>query len=93
MDPFLGLWYGLNRAPWQPEDPVQRQRLADLLDGYTRVAAYVEFQENRKGMLRPGMLADLVLLNADIFAMEEDAVTKIHPLLTMVDGKPVFRDI
>ncbi|MBK8046476.1 MAG: amidohydrolase family protein [Anaerolineales bacterium] len=26
MDPFLGLWYGLNREPWQPGDPVQRQR-------------------------------------------------------------------
>ena len=93
MDPFLGLWYGLNRAPWQPGDPGQRQQLADLIDGYTRTAAYVEFQEDRKGMLRPGMLADLVLLSADIFTTEENAVTEIHPLLTMVDGKPVFREV
>ena len=93
MDPFVGLWYGLNRAPWQPGDPVERQRLADLIDGYTRAAAYAEFQEDRKGMLRPGMLADLVLLNADLFAAAEDEITQVHPLLTMVDGRPVFREI
>lgn len=93
MDPFLGLWYGLNRAPWQPGDPLQRQQLADLIDGYTRAAAYAEFQEEQKGMLRRGMLADLVLLNADLFAAEEDTVTGIHPLLTMVGGRPVYREL
>ena len=93
MDPFLGLWYGLNRTPWQEGDPLQRQQLADLIDGYTRAAAYAEFQEEHKGMLRAGMLADLLLLNADIFAVAEDAITEVRPLLTMVGGRPVYREI
>jgi predicted amidohydrolase YtcJ len=72
MDPSLGFWYGLARQPWQPGDPVQRLALEELIDGYTRDAAYAEFQEQQKGMVRVGMLADLVLLNADLFATPED---------------------
>ena len=43
-------------------------------------------------MLRPGMLADLVLLDADIFAAPVAAVDRVRPTLTMVDGKVVFRN-
>ena len=93
MDPFLGLWYGLARQPWQEGDPVQRQQLAALIDGYTCDAAYAEFQEDKKGMVRPGMLADLVLLNADLFATTEAEIAQVKPLLTMVDGGAVFREI
>ena len=93
MDPFLGIWSGLARVPWQPGDPVQRQRLEDLIDGYTRDAAYAEFQEHAKGMVREGMLADLVLLNADLFATPEAAIAQVKPVLTMVDGRAVFREI
>jgi predicted amidohydrolase YtcJ len=81
------------RQPWQPGDPVQRLALEELIDGYTRDAAYAEFQEQQKGMVRVGMLADLVLLNADLFATPEDAIAQVKPLLTMVDGRAVFREI
>jgi predicted amidohydrolase YtcJ len=91
MDPLLGIWSGLSRTPWQEGDPSQRQRLEDLLDGYTREAAYAEFQEHNKGMLRSGMLADLVLLNADLFAVPPEEIAQVHPLLTMVDGRTVYR--
>ena len=91
MDPFLGMWSGLAPAPWQPGNPVQRQRLEDLIDGYTRDAAYAEFQEHAKGMVRVGMLADLVLLNGDIFATAEAEIGQVKPVLTMVDGRVVFR--
>lgn len=93
MDPFLGFWYGLARQPWQPDDPVQRLTLEELIDGYTRGAAYAEFQEHAKGMVRVGMLADLVLLNADIFATPVSEIAQVKPLLTMVDGRAVFRAI
>ena len=72
---------------------MQRQQLAALIDGYTRDAAYAEFQEDKKGMVRPGMLADLVLLNADLFATTEAEIAQVKPLLTMVDGGAVFREI
>ena len=93
MDPFLGFWYGLARQPWQEGDPRQRLRLEELIDGYTRDAAYAEFQEHEKGMVRPGMLADLVLLNADLFATPEGEIAQVKPVLTMVDGRTVFREI
>jgi predicted amidohydrolase YtcJ len=92
MDPFLGFWYGLARQPWQPGDPVQRLALEELIDGYTCDAAYAEFQEHQKGMVRVGMLADLVLLNADIFATPDEEIARVKPLLTMVDGRAVFRE-
>lgn len=93
MDPLLGFWYGLVRQPWQPGDPVQRLALEELIAGYTRDAAYAEFQEQQKGMVRVGMLADLVLLNTDLFATPEAEIAQVKPLLTMVDGRAVFREI
>ena len=93
MDPLLGMWYGMAREPWQPGDPVQRLSLETLIDGYTREAAYAEFQEQEKGMLRPGMLADLVLLDADLFATPAAEIAQVKPVLTMVDGRAVFRAI
>ena len=93
MNPLLGLWSGLARTPWQRGDPQQRQELAQLIAGYTRDAAFTEFQETEKGMVQTGMLADLVLLNADIFATPAAEVDQISPLLTMVNGQAVFRDL
>lgn len=54
----LGFWDGMARQPWQPGDPVQRLPLEELIAGYTCDAAYAEFQEQQKGMVRVGMLAD-----------------------------------
>lgn len=93
MNPFLGFWYGLARQLWQPGDPVQRLTVEELIDGYTRDAAYAEFQEHTKGMVRAGMLADLVLLDRDIFATAPEGIDQVRPLLTMVNGRTVFREI
>ena len=88
--PFTGIYFALNRQPWAPGLPHHRQTLSDTLLSYTRDAAYAEFQEYRKGQLRPGMLADLVLLSDDIFAVPPDAVEQIKPEITVCDGKIVY---
>ena len=93
MNPFVGMWSGLMREPWQPGDPVQRLTLTELIDGYTRDAAYAEFQEDVKGMIRVGMLADLTLLDRDLFATPPEEIHAIAPVLTMVNGRIVFRTI
>ncbi|MFZ1769772.1 MAG: amidohydrolase family protein, partial [Caldilinea sp.] len=93
MNPLVGLGCGLLRQPWQAGDPVQNQPLEDLIIGYTRAAAYAEFQEDQKGMIRTGMLADLVLLDADLFATPPSAIEQVLPVLTMVDGRAVFRQV
>lgn len=92
MDPMLGVWAGVCRRPWQAGDPVQAQTLGDLLLGYTHDAAFAEFQEQQKGMLRPGLLADLVVLDADLFSTAPEDLPKLRPVLTMVDGVIVYRD-
>jgi predicted amidohydrolase YtcJ len=90
FNPMLGLHAALNRQKWQPEDPDQRLTLEETLLGYTRDAAYAEFQENQKGQLKEGYLADLVLLSEDIFQTSPEEIAKVRPLLTMVDGKVVY---
>lgn len=93
MDPMLGIHRGLNRQLWQPGDPDQRQSLEDLIVGYTADAAYAEFQENEKGRIRMGMLADLVLLSADLFETPVEAVAEVRPVLTVCDGRVVYEDL
>ena len=93
MDPLLGLYAGRNRKLWADGLPDQRQSLENLIAGYTRDAAYAEFQEHEKGMLRTGLLADLVLLDQDLFAVADDALPAVKPSLTMCDGRIVHRTV
>lgn len=90
QSPFRGLYAGLNRNLWRPGLPDQRQTLAEMLLGYTRDAAYAEFQEDRKGQLRPGLLADMVLLPADLFSLPPEELAQVRPVLTMCDGRIVY---
>ena len=89
FNPMLGLYAGLNRQNWEPENPDQRLTLEELLIGYTRDAAYAEFQEHQKGQLKEGYLADIVLLSEDIFQTKAEEMANVKALLTMVDGKVV----
>lgn len=91
LNPMLGLHALLNREPWAEGKPHHRQSLLQGLDGYTRTAAIAEGEGDRKGMLRPGMLADLVLLSADLENTPHTEVQNIHPLLTICDGRIVYQ--
>jgi predicted amidohydrolase YtcJ len=90
QDPLLGLHAALNRRPWLPGLPEQRQTLADAIAAYTCDAAYAEFQEQSKGQLKAGMLADMVLLSTDLFATPADEIDRVHPVLTICDGRIVY---
>ena len=89
-DPMLGFHAALNRQSWVAGHPPQRQTLDHVLAGYTRDGAYAEFQEGEKGMIRPGLLADLVLFNGDLFTTPVEAITEVRPRLTICDGRVVF---
>jgi hypothetical protein len=71
----------------------QAQTLEETIAGYTRDAAYAEFQEHEKGMIRTGMLADLVLMSADIFAVPKEEILSVRPVLTVCDGKVVYQAV
>ena len=53
--------------------------------------AYMMFEENSKGSLEPGKIADLLVLSDDIMTCPEAKIKDITPLMTMVGGKIVYQ--
>lgn len=86
---MLGLDAGLNRMPWAPGQPNDHLTLYQLLPGYTRDAAWAEFKEHEKGRVCSGLLADLVLLDADLEQTAPELVKNVRPVMTVVDGRIV----
>ena len=54
--------------------------------------AYASFEEHLKGMIRPGMLADMVLLDRDLTTIDPNSIRGTKVLVTAVGGKVVFTD-
>ena len=52
--------------------------------------AYASFEENTKGSLTPGKLADFVLLAADPNTTDPDAIKEIQVVATYLGGRPTF---
>jgi hypothetical protein len=73
---------------WLPEQRLTREEAIRL---YTAASAYGEWQEGRKGTLRPGMLADLVVWDRDLLTVPEAEILGATPDLTVVGGRVVFR--
>ena len=78
---------GKNPNGWVPE---QKITLEEAIRAYTVGSAYAEFQDQVKGSLTPGKLADLVLLDCDIFKIEPAQIDKVKVVMTLVDGKVVW---
>jgi predicted amidohydrolase YtcJ len=89
-DPLINIYAALNRKKWSSDDPDQRLTLEECILGYTREAAYAEFQENQKGQIKEGYLADIVLFSHDLFDLKPEEIRTAKPIITMVDGKIVY---
>jgi len=70
--------------------PGQRMTREEALRAYTLNAAYAAFEENSKGSLTPGKLADIVILSRDIMTVPEDEILKTEVVTTIVGGKIVY---
>ena len=70
----------------------ERMTLEQALCAYTWGGARAEGMEQSKGMIRPGMLADLALLGHPIDQDQPDSIIQARSCLTIVDGKVVWRD-
>ncbi|MBU2981420.1 amidohydrolase [Lentibacter algarum] len=68
----------------------QRLPLREVLAAYTRDNAWVEFNEHRKGRLRVGMMADVVVMDADLDAMPIDQLGSAMPAVTICGGRITF---
>lgn len=94
INPMGNLWacvtrqtpQGWPKGGWEPQEKIS---MDDCLRGYTTGSAYVEFAEKSKGQLKPGMLADIVVLSHDPRKIPPRELWQTHALLTIVGGRIV----
>lgn len=91
IDPILSIQAALLRKPWAESDPDQSFSLQEGLAAYTVEGAYAEFAEQRKGVLKPGYMADLVVLSADIEKTAPAELHKVRPVTTVCGGKVTYQ--
>ncbi len=96
MQPLLGIYAavtrrttdGKNPGGWVPE---QKISVAEALRASTLGPAYASYDENVKGTIEPGRLADLAVLSDDILTIAPERIEKTSVALTIFDGQVIFR--
>jgi len=96
-DPLLGIETAVTRLDPQGYDypPLnlgQAITLQQAIRGYTLEAAYQLQHEDKTGSIEVGKLADLVVLDKNLFAIEPSEINEASVVLTLFGGKPVFGD-
>lgn len=94
-NPFFGIYAVVARKNlegfpiegWYPE---QRVTTYQALEMYTKNAAYASFEENIKGTIRPGKLADFAVLDRDPFETDMDLLKDIKVNRTYLGGRLVY---
>ncbi len=91
-NPFIAMWSVITRktergSVYVPQEAITREQALKM---YTINNAYASFEENIKGSIEEGKLADLVILSDDILTCPENNIKDIKALLTMIDGKIVY---
>ena len=69
----------------------ERVSLKRAINAFTSVPAFASFDEQRKGSLKKGMLADLVVLSDDIFSLPAADLDRVSVAATIFDGKIVYQ--
>ncbi|MGB9071906.1 MAG: amidohydrolase family protein [Terriglobales bacterium] len=95
LNPMLTLYAAVTRATldgknpqgWFPE---QKLTVKEAIEAYTMGSAYAEFQENEKGSITPGKLADMVLLSDDVINIDPVKIRDVRVLKTWVGGKVTY---
>jgi hypothetical protein len=95
LNPLLGIKAAVTRQTldgrhpdgWVPE---QKISLDEAIRAYTVGSAYAEFAEAVKGTLTPGKLADLVVLDRDIYKSDSPAIDRARVILTVLDGRIIY---
>lgn len=94
-NPLYGIYAAVTRRTLDDKNPngwIPEQKISveEAVRAFTWGSAYAEFQENWKGTLEPGKLADLVILSDDIFTIDPVKIRDVTVLKTIVDGRVVF---
>jgi predicted amidohydrolase YtcJ len=89
FNPILGIHDAVNSG-FSFRGKNQSISVEEAVYAYTVGSAYAEFQEDVKGSISVGKLADLVMLSDDIFEIKPEEIRNTEVLLTIVDGKIVY---
>ncbi|MFB6465492.1 amidohydrolase [Cytobacillus sp. Hz8] len=94
LNPMNGIYHAitredLSRNPWEKGEGIS---LAQALKNYTSVPAYGSFREKELGTLEVGKLADIVVLNKNLFAIPTKEILQTEVKLTIMDGKVIFEN-
>lgn len=96
IDPLEGLYGAVTRKDRAGEEgegwfPDQKLTMEEAIELYTAGAACAEFMEDRKGRLKEGFLADMVIFNNDLMTIPHDQIMKSKVDYTIVGGKVVYK--
>ncbi|WP_323037061.1 amidohydrolase [Pararhodobacter sp.] len=89
INPFRGIQAALTRPIYDGANS-QRLTLHEALAGYTTAGAYAEHTDDRKGMLRPGYLGDVVILSGDIETTPVEKIGEMTAAYTICGGRVVW---
>ena len=95
INPYLGLYAAVTRQStegdpfggWIPQEKIS---MADAIRCYTAESAYATFEENVKGQIAVGMLADFVVHSKDLFTIEPKEILNAEATMTILGGKIVY---
>jgi predicted amidohydrolase YtcJ len=95
LNVFHNIHCAINRQdlsffPDQGFFPSEKVDLETAIDNYTCGSAYASFEEDHKGRLLPGYMADLVVVDQPLFSLDPSQVKTVQVTMTMVNGKVVY---
>ena len=94
INPFVTLWWAVTGLALNGQRVLSETLTREeALIAHTRSNAYLMFQEGNIGAIRPGLMADMLVLDRDYLTVPEDEIKEISPLATMVSGEVVFGEL
>ncbi|MCA1815032.1 MAG: amidohydrolase [Acidobacteria bacterium] len=95
INPYRGLFAAVTResTDLKPEGgwlPQEKLPIMEAIRCYTAEPAYATFEENDKGQIKPGMLADLVVHTRDLLTVKPEEILQTEPWMTIFDGRVVY---
>lgn len=96
LNPMEGLYAAITRKERLGEEgegwfPEQKLTMEEAIELYTLGPAYAQFMEDRKGKIKQGYLADIVIVDKDLLTIPEEEIMKTRIDYTITGGKIVFK--
>lgn len=96
LNPLLGIYAAVTRRTLDGKNPdgwIPEQKISveDAIKCYTLNSAYASFEENLKGSIEPGKLADLIVLSDDILTIDPVRIKEAEVVMTVFDGKIIYK--